>query len=222
MSEDCCHWRGLLLFGCKDLALSKFVPLGDKYYILVLTLYHLLCNSRKKTMKGKSRLTRWEASMEAGNASENGQGYSKAKTVGWPRNRYRLGHLWVSEMMLNVQSGSLLLPFYMPNKGLFPFIFFLFYHYRIKRIRRSTKDTLFFHLWLSYSKFNNRVLLGLSNELLMISVGVWILLSMMALSRSKGSRYELRYMLEPWNYRVHYSDHKWLNSMKTTTMEVPI
>lgn len=54
--------------------------------------------------------------MEAGNASENGQGYSKAKTVGWPRNRYRLGHLWVSEMMLNVQSEFLFIIKYEYNE----------------------------------------------------------------------------------------------------------
>jgi len=28
----------------------------------------------------------------------------QCKTVGWSINRYRLGHCWVSEMMLNVQS----------------------------------------------------------------------------------------------------------------------
>ena len=39
-----------------------------------------------------------------GNASENGQSVTRAKTVGYLNDRYRLGHLWVSEMMLNVQS----------------------------------------------------------------------------------------------------------------------
>ena len=39
-----------------------------------------------------------------GNASENGQGVTRAKTVGYLNDRYRLGHLWVSEMMLDVQS----------------------------------------------------------------------------------------------------------------------
>ena len=39
-----------------------------------------------------------------GNASENGQSVTRAKTVGYLNDRYRLGHLWVSEMMLDVQS----------------------------------------------------------------------------------------------------------------------
>jgi len=40
-----------------------------------------------------------------GNASENGQSVTRAKTVGYLNDRYRLGHLWVYEMMLDVQSG---------------------------------------------------------------------------------------------------------------------
>ena len=41
----------------------------------------------------------------SGNASENGQReLSPFKTVGCIHDRYRLGHLWVPEMVLNVQS----------------------------------------------------------------------------------------------------------------------
>jgi hypothetical protein len=38
------------------------------------------------------------------------KGYYSSKTVGCLYNRYRLGHKWVSVMMLNVQSDSLRLP----------------------------------------------------------------------------------------------------------------
>ena len=41
----------------------------------------------------------------SGNASENGQRkLSPFKTVGCIHDRYRLGHLWVPEKVLNVQS----------------------------------------------------------------------------------------------------------------------
>lgn len=43
--------------------------------------------------------------MIIGNASENGQViFSHSKTVGNLNYRYRLGHLWVPEMVLDVQS----------------------------------------------------------------------------------------------------------------------
>ena len=41
----------------------------------------------------------------SGNICENGQLlYHYRKTVGYSSNRYRLGHKWVPEMVLNVQS----------------------------------------------------------------------------------------------------------------------
>ena len=40
-----------------------------------------------------------------GDIDENGQSNLNNKTVGYIHDRYRLGHRWVPEMVLNVQSG---------------------------------------------------------------------------------------------------------------------
>ena len=60
--------------------------------------YTVLCNSYKKTKLQKLC-----------NTDENGQPNNTClETVGCVYNRYRLAHRWVPEMVLNVQSDSLI------------------------------------------------------------------------------------------------------------------
>lgn len=73
----------------------------------------LSCNSKKqkaffvnKQIKAKSsKFTLTGVKSFLGDACENGQGGFRSKTVGFFRNRYRLGHKWVPEMVLDVQSN---------------------------------------------------------------------------------------------------------------------
>jgi len=48
----------------------------------------------------------------------HGQQNSQLKTVGRLRDRYRLGHWWVSEMMINVQSVLSSKNFYFEHKAI--------------------------------------------------------------------------------------------------------
>ena len=71
----------------------------------------LSCNSKKqkrfccvKTAKS-SKFTLTGVKSFLGDACENGQGEFRSKTVGFFRDRYRLGHKWVPEMVLDVQSN---------------------------------------------------------------------------------------------------------------------
>lgn len=78
--------------------------------LLLVLRYCLVTLKRKsvfcyvKTAK-LSKFTLTGVKSFLGDACENGQGDFRSKTVGFFRDRYRLGHKWVPEMVLDVQSN---------------------------------------------------------------------------------------------------------------------